>query len=94
MKDVGRKTSIRVVNSQVVAKPQFKFLESKEIHIFIHFHSFSFRFKGFILSLTIKHYRRPGGGGFIFGPFQSCIFSNSTGKQSSNFEQIATITKI
>ena len=32
MKDVGRKTSIRVVNSQVVAKPQFKFLESKEIH--------------------------------------------------------------
>ena len=28
-KDVGKKTSIRIVNSQVVAKPQFKFLESK-----------------------------------------------------------------
>ena len=27
--DVGRKTSIRIVNSQVVAKPQFKFLEDK-----------------------------------------------------------------
>jgi len=29
VKDVGQKTSIRIVNSQVVAKPQFKFLESK-----------------------------------------------------------------
>lgn len=28
-KDVGRKTTIRIVNSQVVAKPHFKFLESK-----------------------------------------------------------------
>ena len=28
-KDVGQKTSIRIVNSQVVAKPQFKFLEDK-----------------------------------------------------------------
>ena len=27
--DVGKKTSIRIVNSQVVAKPQFKFLEDK-----------------------------------------------------------------
>lgn len=27
-KDVGTKTSLRIVNSQVVAKPQFKFLES------------------------------------------------------------------
>jgi len=28
-KDVGKKTSIRIINSQVVAKPRFKFLESK-----------------------------------------------------------------
>jgi len=28
-KDVGNRTSVRVVNSQVVAKPQFKFLESR-----------------------------------------------------------------
>ena len=28
-KDVGKKTTIRIVNSQVVAKPQFQFLESK-----------------------------------------------------------------
>eukprot|EP00088_Acartia_fossae_P005196 TRINITY_DN12277_c0_g1_i1.p1 TRINITY_DN12277_c0_g1~~TRINITY_DN12277_c0_g1_i1.p1 ORF type:complete len:422 (-),score=82.13 TRINITY_DN12277_c0_g1_i1:397-1662(-) len=28
-KDVGHKTTIRIVNSQVVAKPHFKFLESK-----------------------------------------------------------------
>ena len=37
--DVGKKTSIRIVNSQVVAKPQFKFLEdkfySKESHSMI-----------------------------------------------------------
>lgn len=28
-KDVGKKTTIRILNSQVVAKKQFKFLKSK-----------------------------------------------------------------
>ena len=31
-RDVGSKTSLRIVNSQVVGKPQFKFLESQSLY--------------------------------------------------------------